>query len=125
MNRFQKKCLVASSALHGLLVVAAIFGAALTPKPEPAALQHFTLVGLPTDLQSEAPVAEATRVPAAAVQAETPTPRPVLSPNELQRVSRNSPAPNPTSNRRPANDTVKNAVAEAVRSVKGGTSASG
>jgi TonB family protein len=43
MNRLQKKCIVASSAFHGLLVGILLFGAALMPSPDEKAFKPLTV----------------------------------------------------------------------------------
>jgi TonB family protein len=42
MNRLQKKCLIASGALHGLLLLILVFGAALMPKDKAAPANPIT-----------------------------------------------------------------------------------
>ena len=46
MNRTQKKCLIASTAFHGSLVLLLIFGSALMPEDRPAASNRITVLDL-------------------------------------------------------------------------------
>lgn len=91
MSRLQKKCLIASGALHGLLMIILIVAPAFTYKPEPVVEQQM-LNFVPDRLIDEA----FQRAAAAAQPQPTPPPReePVAQPRE-EPAPRPEPQPEP------------------------------
>ncbi len=84
MNRLQKKCLIASSALHGLLLLVLVFGAALMPEENAAPVSRITFIdvskitdgpthgGSPTPQAATPPPAPVTPQPPEPVKPATP-----------------------------------------------------
>jgi TonB family protein len=97
MNRTQKKCLIASGAFHGSLVLLLVFGSALMPEDRPAPANRITffdpskVTDGPTQGGNPGPVAEQPPAPVAPPVAppqpppQPPTSQPVLPPQPQPR----------------------------------------
>jgi protein TonB len=96
MNRTQKKCLIASAAFHGSLVLLLIFGAALMPEDRPSPSNRITFFdpSKVTDGPTQGGGSESAVVqpPAPVVPPQPPVSQPVLPPQ---------PQPQPTPQPRP------------------------
>ncbi len=107
IDRLQKKCVVGSALLHGLLVCVVVFGAAFGKSSEKNTVQPITLVrldGLVTDKQTSGggePKPQAAPQPAPAptpppqAQPEQPTPPQVRVPNPPKLKVKPPPEPEP------------------------------
>jgi colicin import membrane protein len=96
MTRLQKKCFIASSAFHGLLILVLLFGAALMPEPPENTFQPITFYdpskvsdlltsgsGVPTPAMPPPQPNRATP-PAAKPPVEPPAPRHVEVPKPIE-----------------------------------------
>ncbi len=98
MNRTQKKCLIASAAFHGSLVLLLIFGSALMPEDRPAPANRITffdpskVTDGPTQGGNPGPVAEQPPAPAPPPVAP-PQPQPRPQPQPVARQEDFKPAP--------------------------------
>jgi TonB family protein len=87
MDRLQKKCIIASSSFHGLLVCILLFGSALMPSPDDKAFKPITVYSaaavseaLTSGGSPDAHVAPTPVAPPAPQPETPPTPKPQVQP---------------------------------------------